>query len=396
VDPIVSLLSIVVQLGTVTLIAAFYVVLQRNVRLEEARYWAGAWISDTVALAAILAASRLPVGTPAQTALLGIYATFKTLFAILLLAGTRYHQLTPPVPDPAVRSTVVPAIAWGAIVTLLSGGFLGVQLAEFTMVGALLTWGGFGLLRRPVGVRSRWLGWTILAEGLVFVHHAVVVALTVWSNRPLPSFMSFSSFIDTAVELLIALAALVALHERTAEELRWANRTLVETQERLRELVDRDPLTDLCNRRRLGRESRRIQEAGAAVAFLDLDGFKKINDRYGHIQGDACLRRAARVLLESFREEDLVLRWGGDEFLVIAPGLSETAIRSRLERVRRRLAEGRPGHPSLDFSAGITYLEPGGSLRAAIAEADRLMYASKSGTGGPAAENPERTPSILP
>ncbi len=373
----VALLSIVVQLGTVVLIAAFYLVLQRSVSLEEARYWAGAWFSDAAALVSILIASRMPFGAPGQAVLLGVYATFKTLFAILLLAGTRYHQLTPAVPRPDVRVTILPSVVWGAAIVVLCNGFLDLQLAEFTMVGILLTWGAIGLLRRPVGVRSRWLGWTILAEGIVFLHHAVVIALKLWMDRPLPAYMPFVSFIDAGTELLIALAALVALHERTAEELRWANRALVEAHDRLRELVDQDPLTELSNRRRLVRDTPRIEETGGAVAFVDLDGFKEINDRYGHALGDTCLRRAARILIECFRREDLVLRWGGDEFLVVAPGLSEEAIRERLGKVRVRLAEGRPGLPALGFTAGITYLEPGGSLRAAIAEADRLMYAAK-------------------
>ena len=376
---IVSLLSIVVQLGTVTLIAAFYLVLQRNVRLEEARHWAWAWVSDAAALAAILAASRLPIGVPLQTILLGVYATFKTLFALQLVAGTRYHQQALRAPLPTTRAITGSAIAWGAAVAILASGIHSVQLAEFVMIAVLLTWSGIELLRKPAGVRSRWLGWTVLAEGIVFSHHAAVLAPTVWFGEPLPAYMPFASFVDAAVELLIALAALVALHERTAEELRWANRALVEAQEKLRELVDRDPLTELCNRRRLGRETRRVQETGAAVAFLDLDGFKEINDRYGHMAGDACLRRAAQTLLESFREEDLVLRWGGDEFLVIAPGLPEAALRQRLENVRSRLGQATPGHPPLGFTAGITSLEPGGSLRAAIAEADRRMYAAKPG-----------------
>ncbi len=375
--PSIVHLAVAVQLGITVLVAIFYLLLAHGLRLEEARLWAAAWTADALAILAILAAAIGSLSGLPLRLLLGLYALGKTLFAVLLLAGTRHHQRPAATHEHPLWLVLLPCALWALALAGLSGEFILIQFGQALMVTALFTWGGLRMLRRSVGVRSRWLGWTVLAEGLVFGHHVVVLGRTIWLGKPPPPYLSLTSFADAGVELLVALAMLLALHERTAEELRWANRSLVETQQRLRELVDQDPLTTLANRRRLRRELDRLQEAGAAVAFLDLDGFKDINDRFGHAVGDACLRRAARLLLESFRQEDLVLRWGGDEFLIVTPGLNAASVKARLETLRPRLAAGEPGAPGCGFSAGITTIEPGGSLRAAIARADRLMYLEK-------------------
>ncbi len=372
-------LSVAVQFGIVVLVAVFYLVLSRSVRLEEAQVWSAAWVANAVALAGVLVVSLMHPPDPWARVALGAYALGKTLFAVLLLVGARYHQLPASVPERPVGVALILCLAWSTLLVFLSPQLLVIQTGQTVMVAGLLTVGGIWMLRRSLGRRSRWLGYTVLLEGTVFVHHAVVLVRSRWLDVPLPTYTSYSSFLDAGVELLIALAALVALHERTAEELRWANRSLVSAQERLRELVDQDPLTALSNRRRLNREMSRLEKGGASVVFLDLDGFKAINDRLGHAVGDACLRRAARLLVQSFRQEDLVFRWGGDEFLIVAPGLDPEGVRERLEQLRRLMVTAEPGVPGCDFSHGITTVTPGGSLRAAIAEADRRMYAAKRG-----------------
>ncbi len=164
--------------------------------------------------------------------------------------------------------------------------------------------------------------------------------------------------------------------------------------ERLRErlqaqeaLADLDPLVDTMNRRAFVRELARIvsfadrYDVHASLIFFDLDGFKAINDRYGHAAGDAALRHVASFLKTHTRDSDVVGRVGGDEFAVIlakaggaqaqakaaalAAGLAATPI--LVEGVEHRI----------HASAGVYTFEKGDTPELALARADEAMYAAK-------------------
>jgi diguanylate cyclase (GGDEF)-like protein len=191
------------------------------------------------------------------------------------------------------------------------------------------------------------------------------------------AFLSSTSSFDAGSEWFIALGCVLAVSDRAQRELARTNQNLLFAQEHLRRLADRDPLTALDNRRALPDVFRTVQPDGAVLLFFDLDGFKQINDRHGHAVGDRCLKRFAVAVRESFRPSDAVIRYGGDEFLVVAPGLDRTSALDRVERLRVRLTADPGGEPRIRFSCGVAELPPGGSPDAALHAADRAMYASK-------------------
>jgi diguanylate cyclase (GGDEF)-like protein len=151
--------------------------------------------------------------------------------------------------------------------------------------------------------------------------------------------------------------------------------------------IPRDALTDLANREALLARQLANAEGGQArrlgLLFIDLDGFKQVNDTWGHGAGDRVLKTIAQRLAESVRPDDLIVRYGGDEFIVLVEGMSR---RRGLERLARRilralqppiLVEGR----EIVLSASIGIAQCGRraqSLDALIAEADRAMYRAKS------------------
>ncbi len=148
-----------------------------------------------------------------------------------------------------------------------------------------------------------------------------------------------------------------------------------------------DGLTGLYNRRhaskRLEEEIARARrnKTGLCVAMCDVDHFKAINDEYGHSAGDRVLQQIGRSLTEYVRRNDIVARWGGEEFLVIFSEIKLTAARIVAERLRGRLANtpqvsGGPGQISV--SIGLARLGSGSTAQSMIEEADQALYRAKA------------------
>jgi len=149
-----------------------------------------------------------------------------------------------------------------------------------------------------------------------------------------------------------------------------------------------DPLTDVYNRRGFERELKhslayvKRYGASAALIYLDLDGFKAINDRHGHAAGDAVLKAAAMVLTRYLRGSDLVARLGGDEFAVLLWNLTEEAAQAKATALESALACMTATHGGTTLmagaSAGKTMLLPFDQVCEVLERADRAMYARKA------------------
>jgi diguanylate cyclase len=163
---------------------------------------------------------------------------------------------------------------------------------------------------------------------------------------------------------------------------------------RLAELLDAegklartDPLTGVWNRRafleRLHDELARARRAGSAVciAALDLDNFKRVNDRFGHPEGDAFLKQVAEALRETIRASDVAARLGGDEFFVLFPDASRDAVESIAHRLVARLRALGAQYDGLDVGAsvGMAWFDSAPeTAEIAIARTDHALQDAKS------------------
>ncbi|HEX9580096.1 MAG TPA: MASE1 domain-containing protein [Gemmatimonadales bacterium] len=198
---------------------------------------------------------------------------------------------------------------------------------------------------------------------------------TLWGIGPFvrpsrnESLLLLQGFMGVAALTTTTLAAAVAERRRA--------------EDRLRAQAIEDPLTGLANYRRFTEmlEAELVRsgrtERPFAVLLYDLDGLKRINDRFGHLVGSEALRRVAAALRQSCRALDLAARFGGDEFAVILPETNEGAARALASRVALRLA-GDGGYPPLSVSVGLAvHPGDGSTVEALLGAADQQLYAMK-------------------
>ncbi len=163
-------------------------------------------------------------------------------------------------------------------------------------------------------------------------------------------------------------------------------RAVVLYQQELERRANTDALTGLINRYRLTDElrsaaTRAVQDREPyAVAMLDIDGFKHINDSRGHAAGDALLVDFANLLRRHTRKQDILARYGGDEFVIVLPGCDQDSCQPVLSRIREAIADLHAGHSQTSNSASIGVADSSaGDPEDVLMAADRAMYRDKGG-----------------
>lgn len=181
---------------------------------------------------------------------------------------------------------------------------------------------------------------------------------------------------DVSASALAALERLAAQRDEFAAKLAEAE-----------ELADRDALVHVFNRRAFIRELHRTMseveryKTPAAVLYIDLDGFKALNDGYGHAAGDAVLRHVGRLLLDCVRESDVVGRLGGDEFGVILNRVAAEEAQAKAAFLNEKINSSALIHAGVPHrvraSVGVHAVALVEDPEVAIARADEAMYADK-------------------
>jgi diguanylate cyclase len=188
-------------------------------------------------------------------------------------------------------------------------------------------------------------------------------------------------------EAMASRDRMVAAHQEV-QEAEARIRELEAKLQHMSELVREDQLTGSLNRRGLDdvfeREAARADRRGTPLcaALLDLDNFKKLNDTYGHVAGDAALRHLVKVVKETLRSMDVIARFGGEEFLILLPETNVDAAAAAMVRVQRELTRHFFLHENekmlITFSCGVALRRQGEDQASLAQRADRAMYQAKT------------------
>lgn len=364
------------------LIALFFAVLWRSNRRAELRWWTYGWLANVAAL--VVTSAFWYFEPPASTfgLVFAFYLAAKSAYVWLHVRGAyEFIGRWPKLLEPRQVIPVIAALSLVAVLVITTRDRLG-------LVSQLIIAGGFSAatmsLFRNAPAGSTWLAIAFVARTLLSAAEAAAYAvnLTGESNEvmfavPANAILAAHYSLDIGVQWLLAMGMVIAVDARKQRELEAANSQMIEAQAGLRRLADRDPLTGLANRRALPEVLRAAQPHGAQLIFFDLNDFKKVNDEHGHQSGDECLVRFAAALTQCFRPSDAIVRYGGDEFVVVASGLTETAAYERADSVRARVGSPGGGVLPIRFAVGIGRLAPGGNPEDALREADEAMYRAK-------------------
>ncbi|NML61736.1 GGDEF domain-containing protein [Massilia sp. RP-1-19] len=205
--------------------------------------------------------------------------------------------------------------------------------------------------------------------------------------------VAYPAYIE-GVHFVSAACALVSVTLLTGEmskmrlRMKQQKEDLLDAMATIRQLATLDELTSLANRRHMNEvlveQERRHDAAGqpTCIALIDLDFFKSVNDRYGHAAGDAVLRAFSNAARSALRSQDVLARWGGEEFLLLLPGAPPDQARMVVRRMAERVAAAPLTEVASDlritFSAGIAQRQPGEPFADTITRADKALYDAKS------------------
>jgi diguanylate cyclase (GGDEF)-like protein len=331
----------------------------------------GSWCVDALMLALLTWGAGVPAEAAFWTVTLGGLASGAGFGVAFLLRWNR---------RPRDRYLTLPQLLAASTVALTAAALS--PAVAMPLAAVLFIVFAFAALRMtPRQLLFAWAGITV---GLA----AVVSSLE--APPALPAATPLQAALSTIwISLSLGRCALLGLYgARLRRELVQRGRELADATGRLERLAMRDALTGALNRRAImdaldtALQGIDAQGGPLAVALVDLDHFKGINDRFGHPVGDDVLRRFVTVAARSLRVSDRIGRWGGEEFLVVLPasGGAETA-RAVADRLREAVAH----HPWTEFgealavtvSVGVALARPGMTASELLGRADLSLYRAK-------------------
>lgn len=388
-----SNVGLAIQCVGVLLITLLSIFMRSSIKSTALTYWTASWASLSVSLIALFIGYHI---TTAQTGFFSVYFFGEYLFGLLFIAGCR-SQATGASLTKRHNYFLIPAVAVSLVLPHASTDSNNLFMVHSAIVAVLFVIAFFALRSGPAlkepspGIRVMSASLVLLAIG--FLHYVPVFGARkgLWGITVPTAYLQFTSVFDLLFEILLGFGTVMVLMEGVRREVEMANRKLTDARDQLELLVQMDPLTEALNRHAFHSLLRRPEGdhdvvTSGSVAVIDIDNLKPINDTFGHTAGDKAIRSVARAMRSLIRADDMLFRWGGDEFLVLMFKLPEAEASRRMEKLNEILAENGDrwigGPVKVTVSHGVAGFNSLAELGQAIELADKEMYAQRNRVRG--------------
>lgn len=393
-----SNVGLAIQCCGILLLTLLSLFMRSTIRSASLTYWTASWASLSIALISLFIGFRLPSH---PKIFYSCYFFGEYLFGLLFIAGCR-NQVSGKQITNRHAYFLIPAILVAILLPHASSDFNDLFMMHSVIVAGLfitafitLHRGGKPETRTP-GIRVMSVALLLLTLG--FLHYVPVFGARkglLGVTVPL-GYLQYTSVFDLLFEILLGFGTVMVLMESVRTEVECTNQELVDARDRLELLVQMDPLTEALNRHAFHSLLRRPEKGeevktSGSVAVIDIDNLKPINDTFGHTVGDKAIRAVARAMRSLVRADDMLFRWGGDEFLVLMFNLPLAEAERRMQKLNAILEENGRRWTSVPITVTISYGVAGFNsltdLGAAIEAADKAMYAQRHQVRGIARPN---------
>lgn len=376
-----SNIGLIVQLNGIFLIIILSLFLRRSLKLVALKYWTIAWLALSFSLISL----RLAVDYPQMSSMLFTYYFLgEYIFGYMLVTGIRSLDEKFEFSSRA-QWIFVPFVIVSIALPLISRDFYTI-LPFHTLFLSVFAGLAFYWLNR---LEHRTIGWHVMRATLALMTLNFVsffaLELIQTESAFAKTVLSYNYVINMVVQTALGFGMVIVLLEKVLSDFQRTNTRLEEAHKRLETLVHTDPLTAAFNRHAfygfVRRSSGDEQSATGCVGFFDIDGLKNINDCFGHSAGDSAIRLVVRSIRDIIRAEDLIYRWGGDEFFVIMVGMDAEMAETRMARLQNKLKQvsldGVAEPLDIGVSWGFKNFTDMADLENSINEADAKMYEQK-------------------
>lgn len=383
--------GLAIQCVGIVLMALLSLSMRGSITSAALRCWTRAWASLSLALISLFVAFRY---WPHTKPLYSIYFFGEYTFGLLFISGCRFLANKAAV----TRSSYllfIPAVMVAAVLPYASADFNDLFMIQSLIMASMFASsflalrGVFKYLPTSPGLRVMLASLALLT--LDFAHYLPVFGARkgLWGITVPAAYLQYTSIVDLILEILLGFGTMMVLLEGVRREVEGANRELTRTRDQLELMASMDPLTEALNRHAfhslLSRnESNSESVIDGCVAVIDIDNLKPINDHHGHTIGDKAIRAVARAVRSLIRADDMLFRWGGDEFLVLMFKLQTAEAARRMETLNQILqergAEWIACPVKITVSFGVAGFDSLAQLAEAIECADQSMYRSRQRT----------------